>query len=153
MGEGVRHPARLDRHRRDLAGGSDRPEQRQHRKDHGKHERDGPQPIEPGPHPQPEIEAEHRVPPGDDQHRQLQVPAFRGAHEQRPQDEAVIVGIEAEKAGADPVGDDMPGQQDRDREAEHQLQQFGGAQPQAPPLPQRPQRQPVMHQEAAVEQR
>ena len=49
--------------------------------------------------------------------------------------------------------DDVTDEQDRDREAEHHLGQLAGLQAQRAPLPQGPQRQNVMDQKAAIEQR
>ena len=129
------------------------PSKRQHRDEHRDDERQRLQPRIPGPHPQPEMQADHRVSPGDDQDQHLQVAVLGRPDEIDPQQISVVADIGVEKIVGDAGADDMAGEQDRDREAEDDLAQLGDAQPQAPPLPQRPQCQRVMDEKAAVEQR
>jgi hypothetical protein len=98
------------------------------------------------------MQSDHRVAPGDDQHSQLDHAEPGRADRVDPQHETVIVEADVEKIGRDANVDDVLEEQQRDREAEHQLRPFRSAQPQAAALPQCPQCQRVMHGEAAVEQ-
>ena len=124
-GEGLPAPSRIGRReRRDMAAGLKNAEQRQDRHEH----RDGKRQLAiatiPGPHPQPEMQPDHRVAPGDDQHGQLDQTQGGRADEIDPQDKAVIVDARAEEVVRDADVDDMPQKQQRDREAEHQLGEF-----------------------------
>ena len=98
------------------------------------------------------MQADHRMRPGDDQNQHLQVAVLGNADEIDPQQVSVVAGIGMEEVVGDSRADDMAGEQDRNGKAEDDLAELGRAQPQAPPLPQCPQRQPVMDEEAAVEQ-
>ena len=90
--------------------------------------------------------------PSDHQGQQLQRTVLGRADEIDPQQIGVVAGIGVEEIVGDPGPDDVAGEQDRDGKAEHDLAELGSAQPQAAPLPQRPQRQPVMGDEAAIEE-
>ena len=70
-----------------------------------------------------------------------------------PEKIEVIKVVGSEEVVGDAGAGDVMGEQYRDRETEHDLGQLAGAQAQGAPLPQRPQRQRVMNQKAAVEQR
>ena len=57
--------------RRDLAAGLDHAEQRQHRHQHRDDQRQRLDALVPRPHPQPEMQPDHRVAPRDDEHEHL----------------------------------------------------------------------------------
>src|SRR5258707_179260 len=105
----------------------------QHRRD----QRRGAPALIPRAHPQPGVQADHRVRPGDDERDELPNASLGGTHEENPELERVVAVDSTEEAVCDPVVDDVTDKQDRDRETEHQLHQFGGAEPQAAPRPQR----------------
>ncbi len=152
MGKGRPGPGGIGGEGGDLAPGLDRAEQRQHRDQYRNDQRRGPQPGIPRPDLEPIMQAEHRVGPGHHQGHQLQHPAGWRVNEIDPQEKGVIEVVGAEVIVGDPGGGDVMGKQYRYRETERELGQFAGIEAQGAPLPQRPQRQQVMHQKTAVEQ-
>src|SRR5437763_4194827 len=90
--------------------------------------------------------------PGDDQNQHLQVAVRGNADEIEPQQVSVVAGVGMEEDVGDSRADDMAREQDRNGKSEDDLAKLGRAQPQASPLPQRPQGKPRMDDKAAVEQ-
>jgi hypothetical protein len=75
----------------------------------------------PGPHPQPEMQADHRVTPGDDQDQHLYETMIGRADEIDPEQIGVIADIGVEETVRDARRDDVADEQERDAEAEHDL--------------------------------
>ncbi len=151
--KGLSGPIRIGREGDDLPAGFDRTEQRQDRDEHREDEGRRLQPCVPGPDPEPKVQTDHRVRPGDHQGQQLQHAMFGQADEIDPQEIDVVAAVGVEEIVRDAGADDVAGEEDRNGKAQHNLGELGAPQPQAPPLPQRPQRQRVMDEETAIEQR
>ena len=80
-----------------------------------------------GLHPQPEMQADHRVRPGDDQDQHLQIAVIGRPDEIDPQQIGVVADIGVEEIVGDAGADDVADEQERDRKAEHDLAQLGHA--------------------------
>jgi hypothetical protein len=93
------------------------------------------------------------VAPGNRQNGQLQVSTPWRDNEEQPQLPDIIAGVGAKEAVGDAGSDDVPDEQERHGEAEDELQVLAATQPQAPALPQRPQRQRIVHEKGGIEGR
>src|SRR5216683_1839696 len=124
-GECFSRPIRIGGEGYRLATGFDHAEQGQNRNKHRDDESRRLQPSVPGPDAKPEMQADHRVSPSDDQNQHLQVAVLGNADEIEPQQVSVVTGIGVEKIVGYAGSDNMTGEQDRDRKAEDDLAQLG----------------------------
>ena len=140
---GERHdlPARLE----EAEDGARRQQQRE-----GKQERLPA--FVPGLEPQPEAQADHRVHPGDHQHRELLHAVQGTGDEVRIEQRRVIAVVRPVERVGDARLQDVRGEKERNREAEHQLRRLGERHFQRAAQPQRPECQAVMNGEGAVEE-